>query len=484
MSSNMLISNTDILELDAYALSKRMESGEITSLQLMNDTLKRIHALNPYCRALINLLPDEVLLEKARVSDQTPRKGWLHGIPVAIKDLSNAAGFPTTLGGSTLVDPNVVAAENDDFCQRLVDAGAIVIGKTNTPENGLGSHTFNNMWGTTINPYSPLSEPKSAGGSSGGAACAVATRMLCVADGSDMMGSLRNPAGWNNIYSLRPTAGIMGEDKVDCNPLPYPISTVGPMARTPTDLALLLETMTNGAFQALSFKEIHVKGMCIGWLGAWSGAYAMEPGIQSLCRSALDKFRDAGVAIDDVFEPLFDAFKLWESWTTIRSKIISTIAIDEYGEASFLGTNTKVKKELVWEVLRGLDLSDARVAEAASIANEWSECVVCVLEKYDALALPTAQVWPFDSEMEWPKSIDGSIEMDTYHRWMEVVVPATLGGLPVVTIPAGFGDNGLSMGVQLVGARGSDEKLLSLAQAYHEITDWPSKRPPLLSSTS
>jgi amidase len=137
---------------------------------------------------------------------------------------------------------------------------------------------------------------------------------------------------------------------------------------------------------------------------------------------------------------------------------------------------------MVWEVNRGMEISDSEVAEAAAIASKWSECVKDVLTKYDALALPTAQVWPFDSRLDWPPFI-GSKEMDTYHRWMEVVVPATLGGLPCVTIPAGFGDSGLPMGIQLIGARGSDAKLLSLAKAYHEVTDWPSKRPPVLISS-
>jgi amidase len=483
MASKHLEVEGDILSLDAHSLSKRMEAGEVTSLELMNATLSRIHQLNPTYRALINLLPDDVLLEKARQADKAPhRKGWLHGIPVAIKDLSDAHRFPTTLGGSPLVNHTVVASANEDFCQRLVEAGAIVIGKTNTPEHGLGSHTFNTKWGTTINPYSSSTQPLSAGGSSGGAAVAIATRMLCIADGSDMMGSLRNPAGWNNIYSLRPTAGMMGPDDNDYNPLPFPISTVGPMARTPQDLALLLETMSNGVFDESSVQEeSHVGDMRIAWLGDWNGAFPMEDGIQQLCRQALGTFEEtADVVVTDIDEPLFDAAKLWDSWTTIRSKIIAATAIDEYGKEAFFGSDFKVKKEFVWEVKRGVELSDAQVADATAIASEWSACTSDAFTKYDALALPTAQVWPFDSRLDWPKFI-GANEMDTYHRWMQVVVPATLGGLPVVTIPAGFNNNeGLSMGIQLIGARGSDAKLLSLAQAYHEVTDWPSRRPPRL----
>jgi amidase len=474
MTSTESIEN-DILCLDAYTLSKEMESGHVTSLQLMKATLERIQEVNPELRALINVLPDSILLEKASEADKNPRQGWLHGIPIAIKDLSDAAGFPTTLGGSPLVSHTNVAKTSDDFCQRLEDAGAIVIGKTNAPEHGLGSNTFNRKWGSTLNPY--LRE-KSAGGSSGGAAVAIAARMLCMADGSDMMGSLRNPAGWNNIYSHRPTAGMMRQNgkSDDCDPLAYPISTVGPMARAPRDLALLLETMSENVFHALSLPS-SVHGMRIGWLGDWDGAYIMEPGIQELCRKALNTFQQAGVKIHDINKPLFDAAKLWDSWTTIRSRIVSTAAIADYGKDTLL--TSEVKNEFIWEVKRGLALKDSQVQDAAKVAQDWSDYASAVFEVYDALALPTAQVWPFDAKLNWPRSICDR-EMDTYHRWMEVVVPCSLGGLPCVTIPAGFGEQGLPMGIQLLGARGSDVKLLALAQAYHVHTDWPSKRPPLV----
>lgn len=478
MMTSRLDDTDGILSFDACSLSKMMESGDITSVQLMEATLRRIHEVNPTCRAMINLLPDDVLLEKARQADGSPRQGWLHGIPLAIKDLSNVAGFPTTFGGSPLVDHDVVSDTSDDYCQHLIDAGAIVIGKTNTPEHGLGSHTYNTKWGTTINPYSQAKQQRTAGGSSGGAAVAVATRMLCVADGSDMMGSLRNPAGWNNIYSYRPTAGMLGgADETDCNPLAFPISTVGPMARTPRDLALLLQTMSKNAFDVSSVDGISVKGMRIGWLGDWGGAFPMEFGIQELCRQTLSSSNEVGVTVHDIEEPLFDAAKLWDSWTTIRSKIVSTTAIDEYGKEAFLCPNVKVKNEFVWEVKRGMGISDEDVEKATVIAEEWSQCVTDAFGGYDALALPSAQVWPFDSRLDWPKSI-GSAKMNTYHCWMQIVVPATLGGLPVATIPAGFGDEGYPMGIQLIGRRGTDARLLSLAQAYHQLTDWPSKRPP------
>jgi Asp-tRNA(Asn)/Glu-tRNA(Gln) amidotransferase A subunit family amidase len=230
---------SEILGWDATRLSEELESGEITATALMNLTLARIDELNPTLNAIILLRHRDELLEQARIADASPRKGWLHGIPTAIKDLSNIRRLPTTMGGSPLY-PDFVPSDSDPFVDRLLEAGCIVIGKTNAPESGLGSHTFNDRWGTTFNPYSTQN---SAGGSSGGAAVALSARMLAFADGSDMMGSLRNPAGWNNVYSIRPTAGLIEPDTTDGNLLPYPISTVGPMARSPRDLARLLETM-------------------------------------------------------------------------------------------------------------------------------------------------------------------------------------------------------------------------------------------------
>lgn len=149
----------------------------------------------------------------------------------------------------------------------------------------------------------------------------------------------------------------------------------------------------------------------------------------------------------------------------------------DYGKDTLL--TSEVKNEFIWEVKRGVALKDSQVLDAAKVAQDWSDCANNIFEVYDALALPTAQVWPFDAKLDWPRFICDR-EMDTYHRWMEVVVPCSLGGLPCVTIPAGFGEQGLPMGIQLLGARGSDVKLLALAQAYHVHTDWPSKRPPLV----
>jgi amidase len=489
-----MISNNDILNYDALTLSKMLANRQVTAVELMQATLDRIDAVNPQLNAIILLRDRTELLQEAQQCDDSsllssshsPRKGWLHGIPMAIKDLSNVAGIPTTVGGSPFFE-HYTPRRSDPFVQKLLDAGAIIIGKTNTPESGLGSHTFNARHGITRNPYDPH---RSAGGSSGGAAVAVATRMLCIADGSDMMGSLRNPAGWNNLYSLRPTAGIVETVAVPAAvriALEYPISTVGPMARTPQDLAWLLEIMV-GDLQRFSNpflkEEQHNanRPIRIAWLGNWNGAYEMEDGILEICQEALQRhFPSNKVTIQDKSgQTIFPAEDLWNSWTTIRSAFVSSLEIAIHGEKKLLHSpkTSQIRQELLWEIQRGMEITEQEMEHAVNIAKEWSFTIERILNDYDVIALPSAQVWPFPVEWPYPQQINNKI-MDTYHRWMEVVVPVSLGGLPCVTIPAGFQeDSGLPMGIQLAGRRGSDAFLLELADLYHQSTDWPSKRPP------
>ena len=453
---------------DAVSLSQDLSEGRLTAVELMTATLDRIEAINPTFHAIIAQAPRDILLQQASQADKSPRKGWLHGIPIAIKDLSNAQGFPTTLGGSPLADPNVLATTSDPFVQRLVNSGAMVIGKTNSPESGLGSHTFNHLWGTTPNPYNTSC---SAGGSSGGAAVALATGMLAVADGSDMMGSLRNPAGWNHLYSLRPTAGVL-----ECVPnelLDYPISTVGPMARTVQDLRAMYETMVEPRRRGK--KETIKENYRIAWLGSWG--LPMEEGITKLCEETLVRFQEqySKVRIDDLSDKcIYPMDALWMSWTDIRSALVSRETLASHGMKAVLGSSCRVRKELQWEVQRGLEMSKDQLSRATTVANEFSRHLFTnVFTDYDVLALPTAQVWPFPKEWAYPEAI-GSRGMDTYHRWMQVVVPASLAGLPVLTVPAGFNENGLPMGIQFVGQRGRDNQLLDLAKAFESAVTFSS----------
>ena len=243
---------TDLNYSSALALSALIKSGELSIPELMQSTLDRIDDVNGTVNAIVSLGEHDALLAQAQAAQSAPRKGWLHGIPIAIKDLANAKGFVTTMGSPLFAGE--VAPKDDIVVERLKTAGAIVIGKTNTPEFGLGSHTFNPVFGATKNPYD---QTCSAGGSSGGAAAALACGMISVADGSDMMGSLRNPAAWNNVYGMRPTFGLVpSEPKGDT--FLHHLATNGPMARNPSDLAALLDTMSGSdPRQPMSFDQGH-----------------------------------------------------------------------------------------------------------------------------------------------------------------------------------------------------------------------------------
>ena len=462
----------------ALSQSLRLKTREISAVELMQSTLDRIGAVNGEINAIVSLRDGDDLLAEARDADNAEREGWLHGIPIAIKDLGNAAGLPTSMGSPLFA--NTVSATDDILVTRLKAAGALVIGKTNTPEFGLGSHTFNPVFGATKNPYD---QTKSAGGSSGGAAAALATGMLSVADGSDMMGSLRNPAAWNNVYGMRPTFGLVpSEPKGDT--FLHHLATNGPMARDPSDLAALLDTMAGsdprhplGIHQPPAFPTLNenVSEARIGWLGNWGGAYAYETGIDDLAQSALGQMSGLGWDVSEVVPP-FSAVAIWDSWITLRSFAVGMGMADLYNDPT---KRQKFKPAAIYEIERGLAMSALDVHKASTARSAWFIKAAALFEIYDVLVLPSAQVWPFDVDLVNPTSINGQV-MDTYHRWMEVVIAPGLLGLPVVNVPIGFGGpNDLPMGLQLIGKRGSDAKLLQLAKTWHDATQWPKRRPPL-----
>jgi amidase len=466
---------TDFTYESALALSKKLESGDISASELMQSTLSRVDAVNGDVNAIVSLRDGDALIAEAKAADAVPRKGWLHGIPIAIKDLGNAAGFPTSMGSPLFAGD--MADEDDLIVANLRNAGAIVIGKTNTPEFGLGSHTFNPVFGATRNPYG---HGQTAGGSSGGAAVALATGMLSVADGSDMMGSLRNPAAWNNVYGMRPSWGLIpSEPKGDS--FIHHMATNGPMARNPADMAALLDTMASldprqphGTTQAPALPQIDgdIAGTRVGWLGDWDGALIFEDGITELATAALAQMSALGCSVQDMSAP-FSAAAIWDSWTTLRSFAVGS------GLAPMLDDPAKrdrLKATAIWETERYKSMSASDVHQASVIRTDWFKKAAQLFENVDVLVLPSAQVWPFDVDVEYPTKIAGR-NMDTYHRWMEVMIAPSLLGLPVVNIPIGFGGpNNLPMGMQLIGKRGADADLLRLANAWHKATNWPDAR--------
>lgn len=458
---------TELWRLSARSLSDKIARREISPVDLMRDVLGRIAAVNGGLNAVVALRDRETLMGEARLAEAMPPEGWLHGIPVAVKDLVGVRGVRSTWGSPILKDN--VPTVDDGLARRLRAAGAIIIGKTNVPAFGLGSHTVNPVYGPTRNPYDPS---RTAGGSSGGAAVALAARMLPLADGSDMMGSLRNPAAWNNVYGFRPTAGLVPGEPRD-SVFQHRLSTDGPMARDVDDLDRLLETLSDGAHRAgLAPAPARPR---IGWLADWGGAYPMAPGILAQSERALGVMEDLGWSVEPM-RPPFAAEALWESWCVLRQFAVAMNLGPYWREEAH---QALLPAQAKWEITHGFARKVAEVEWAAETRAAWLDAAREMFGHYDAVVLPATQLWPFAVETTWPQTIAGR-SMDSYHRWMEVVVPASLAGLPALALPAGFGADGLPAGVQLIGAPGRDAMLLALGRAYHAATDWPGKMPPPL----
>jgi amidase len=468
----------------ATALSAALAQGAVGAAEVMAAFLDRIEAVNPAVNAIVSLRPRDDLMAEARAAEAGRRRdrgqdrGWLHGLPVAVKDLVAVRGIRTTWGSPIHADH--VPDADDLVAARLRAAGAILIGKTNTPEWGQGSHSFNPVFGVTRNPYD-LS--RTAGGSSGGAAAALAARMVPVADGSDMMGSLRNPAAFCNVYGFRPTWGLVPGQAGD-EAFLATLATEGPMARCPEDLARLLGVLAGpnpempfgrAAEPFADWIDAPVAGTRIGWLGDWGGAYACEAGILDQCAAALRQFEEFGCVVEPVAPP-FPAGRLWQAWTTLRAMLNAGGKAALYDDPTL---RAQLKPETVWEIEQGRGLSAAAVYDASVIRSEWFVTLARLFTRYDVLALPSAQVWPFPADWRWPQEINGRA-MDTYHRWMEVVIPVSLAGVPCLSVPVGFGAAGLPMGMQLFGPQGADRAVLRLGQAWHRATNWPGRRPPPL----
>jgi amidase len=461
-----------ITDLHADALSQAIHARQVSCREVMQAYLQRIHQLNPIYNAIVNIAPDEALLTQADVCDAElaagHSRGWMHGMPQAIKDTGAAEGFPTTYGSPLLKD--MVAQKDCVMAARMKAAGCIVVGKTNMPEFGLGSHTFNELFGATPNAWDVK---VSAGGSSGGSAVALAQRLLPVADGSDFMGSLRNPAGWNHIFGMRPSQG-----RVPFGPSSDvwldQLGTEGPMARTVTDLTKLLHVQSGHDTRVpLSLSSpLHVdgvtcdasrmKGVRIGWLGDLHGYLAMEPGIVSVCEEALQRMASQGAIVT----PLslgFDTDRLWQCWLAWRRALVGP----RVGALMSLpNARDHIKPEALWEYDHSLTLSYNDFSKASQTRTSFYHHLLTLFEDVDVIALPVAQVWPFALDQRWPSHI-GNREMDTYHRWMEATIYATLGGLPAISVPAGFhATQPWPMGLQLMGRPQGDAELLQIAAAY------------------
>lgn len=463
-----------LVALPATELSRRIAAGALSCRQLMQASLDRIALANPLHNAIVSLRDPHELLAEADARDAELARagpaGWMHGFPVAIKDLSDAAGLPTTLGSRAV--GRRVAQADALFVQRMKQAGAIVIGKTNTPEFGLGSHTFNNVFGITRNAWNPA---LSAGGSSGGAAVAVALGMVPVADGSDFGGSLRNPAAFNNIVGFRPSRGrvpaVPAEDVFF-----QQLGTEGPMGRTVEDVARLLCTMAGWDDRApLSLADplpdpaaadpiACVAGKRIGWLGPVWPDLPLEPGVRELCESALGKLQAAGCSVEPCTLDV-PRERNWTAWLHLRQMLTAGKLALLYADPD---KRALMKPEAIWEVEQSFGLTAAQLYQASASRSAVYQAFRRLFERFDYVAAPAAQVFPFAADLHWPRAVAG-VAMDTYHRWMEIVTPFTLAGLPVASVPAGFGPAGQPMGLQIAGPARADFSVLAIAREYERV---------------
>jgi amidase len=477
---------SSIVMMDAHALAAAIAAKKISCVEVMTAYLDHIAKFNPKANAIVALQDRDGLMAQARERDAQLARGEnmgpLHGLPHAVKDLSNVKGLPTTMGSPIM--KNFVAPADTLHVERIRKAGAIFIGKTNTPEFGLGSHTYNPVYGMTHNAWD---QKISAGGSTGGGAVALALRMLPVADGSDYGGSLRNPGGWNNVCGFRTSHGIVpvaGEDVW----LPS-ISVAGPMARNVTDLALLLSVMAGHDARApLSpdgegsrFRapiEGDVKGKRIGWLGDLGGWAPYEAGVLDVCQGALKKFESIGCHVENaVPDGALDA--AWQSFVTIRQWQQGSSLQVYYDNPK---TRALLKPEAIYEVEGGRKLSAFNITAASAARTRWYNSVRRLFERFDYLVMPTAQTFAFDINEHWPHQIAGHT-MQTYHEWMKATCLISLSGCPSLAVPAGFDPRGRAMGLQIVAPIHHEMDCLKLAHAFERVSDFARQVPPLLTSS-
>ena len=472
-----------ILSMGGVDLAAAIAARKVSCVEVMGAYLDHIEALNPAVGAIVAVQDRVGLMAQARTRDEEvgrgDSRGVLHGFPLAPKDLQWVKGIVSTSGSPILKD---FTPDSDMLpVERMRAAGAVFIGKTNTPEFGLGSHTYNPVYGPTLNAYD---QTKSAGGSSGGAAVALALRMAPVADGSDYGGSLRNPAGWNNVYGFRPGPGVVstGGDEVWIPTM----GVSGPMARSVPDLALLLSVMAGHDARAplsapgegrrfLAPLGADMTGKRIGWLGDFGGEAPCEAGLLDVCGEALKTFGSVGCPVEPALpghpvEPVWQAFQRLRHWQ-------AGFKLRRYHDDPAM--RALLKPEAAWEVENGLALSAYDITAASVVRAAWGEAVRRLFETYDYLLAPTAQVFPFDVGETWPRQI-GSRAMRTYHEWMKGVCLVSMTGCPSLAVPAGFNTAGLPMGLQIIAPIGREMDCLRLAHAYEQASPWIAARIPAL----
>jgi amidase len=457
--------------LTATEMLKLLRAREVSAVELLDAHLRRIEEVNPEVNAIVTLVADRAR-EEAREADRDLARGhWrgpLHGLPVAHKDLADTAGIRTTYGSPLFADH--VPVKDAPIVRRMREAGAITLGKTNTPEFGTGSHTVNELFGATRNPYD-LS--KSAGGSSGGAAAALATGMVALADGSDMGGSLRNPASFCNVVGLRPTPGRVPSPSAIA--AWFTLAVSGPLARTAEDLALLMSAVAG--FDAASPLSITESGAVFaepleldltGLRIAWSpdlGGLPVDAETAKVTAEAPAVLEGLGARVDRADLDLSDAedaFRIYRAWHYASS----------FGDLP----QDRVGPNVRWNVERGREVTGADLARAERLRSGLYQRMNDFFRTYDFLIAPVSQVPPFPVDAPYVSEINGQALPD-YLAWMRSAYWISVLHAPAASVPCGFTGGGLPVGVQIVGRPFADMRVLRLAHAFEKATGHGTRRP-------
>lgn len=461
----------------ARELARLIQARAVSARDVMQAHLSQIARLNPTLNAIVVKLPDEACLALAEEADRALLRGDvvgpLHGLPIAFKDAEPAVGFAFTNG--SLIFRDRYPTEDSVLVERLRRAGVVPIGKTNISEFTMGSHSYNRVYGTTVNPWDLT---KSAGGSSGGAAVAVAAGMLPLADGSDLGGSLRNPANFNNVVALRPTVGL-----VPNAPVPFPLiefNAKGPIGRSVDDVAFLLSVMagedsrdprtytSNPSLFAQPLSR-EVSGTRVAWCPDLGGL-PLDPAVRHVVEAQRRVFEALGCRVEEAAPDLRDAddvFMTLRSWMSAHTL------------GPLLASHRELMKpEAIWQIERGLRVTAAEVADAmrrhAAILAEMRR----FHERYDVLVCAVNQLPPFDAALDWPHEVDGTA-MEHYVAWMKSTYRISTTLQPALSVPAGFTAEGLPVGIQIVGRMRDDLGVLCLGSAFEAATGVGRRRPPL-----
>jgi amidase len=462
----------ELCTLTATELARRIRQKQVSARDVMSAHLARIERVNPKINAIVTLVADRAMADAAKADEQQAHGrplGPLHGLPVAHKDLVPTAGIRTTFGSPFYKDN--VPTKDALIVTRIRAAGAITLGKTNTPEFGAGSNTFNPVFGATHNPFNLA---KTVGGSSGGAAAALTTGMVPIADGSDTGGSLRNPAAWNNVVGFRPSPGRVPHEDGTWSPL----STSGPMARTVADVALFLSAIAGPlAADPLTIDEDPArfraplarpfKGVRVAWFKDLGGL-PFEPEITRVVNANRRAFEQLGCVVEDA-EPDFAGVD--EAFPIIRH-------LSYHSSYAALARQHPdlVKATVKWEIAEAERNTAADVARASVRQAKLYHDTTEFFQKYEYFVLPVTQVEPFDSTTEYPTSIAG-VAMPTYIDWMRSCWYVTFMSNPAISVPAGFSASGLPVGLQIVGRHRGDWSVLQMAHAFEHATRHGERRP-------